>query len=64
MKLSARQTQVLELVAAGQPMKVIAGRLGIAIQTGECHARAAREKLGARTKAHAVAIAMRLGLLK
>jgi two-component system, NarL family, response regulator DevR len=42
--LSPRETEVLELVAAGLPTKAVASRLGIAIPTLEVHLRRLRDK--------------------
>lgn len=63
MSLSPQQKAVLELVANGLVMKNVADRMGIALCTAEIHARKARNALGAKTMPHAIAIAMRQGLL-
>jgi two-component system response regulator FixJ len=46
--LTPRERQVFELVAAGEPNKVIAGRLGISFRTVELHRAHIIEKLQAR----------------
>jgi FixJ family two-component response regulator len=46
--LSAREREVMDLVAAGQPNKIVAHRLGIAIRTVEIHRARVMEKLEAR----------------
>jgi two-component system, LuxR family, response regulator FixJ len=46
--LTPREREVLELVAAGEPNKVIAGRLGISFRTVELHRAHIIEKLQAR----------------
>ena len=61
-RLTVRETQVLLQVAAGCPNKVIAGRLGVELATVKVHVAAILEKLGARNRTEAVAIANRRGL--
>jgi PAS domain S-box-containing protein len=56
--LSPRQREVLELVADGKTSTDIAERLVVSPETVRTHLRNARLKLGASTKAQAVAIAM------
>ncbi len=53
--LSPRQSEVLQLIAAGDKTSEIASRLGIAESTVESHVRAIRSKLGAPTRTAAVA---------
>jgi DNA-binding CsgD family transcriptional regulator len=62
-RLTARETECLTRLAAGDRVDRIAGRLGIAEVTVSLHIRNARAKLGARTSAQAVAAALRAGLL-
>jgi PAS domain S-box-containing protein len=57
-ELSPRQREVIELVAEGLTSTEIAERLGVSPETVRTHLRNARLKLGASTKAQAVAIAM------
>jgi DNA-binding NarL/FixJ family response regulator len=61
--LTPRELEVLQLVAEGLSNKVIAGRLGISEHTAKFHVNAILGKLGAQTRAEAVAQAARLGLL-
>ena len=61
--LSAREHQVLELVADGLSNKLIAERLGVSEHTAKFHVRSLLDKLGADTRADAVARAARRGLL-
>ncbi|MDQ2802640.1 MAG: response regulator transcription factor [Pseudomonadota bacterium] len=61
--LTARERQVLELLVAGDPNKLIARRLGIAVATAKFHVAAVLDKLGARSRSDAVAIAIRHGLV-
>jgi DNA-binding CsgD family transcriptional regulator len=53
--LTARERQVLGLVAAGEPTRRIAGQLGISRETVETHVRSGMRKLGARTRTEAAA---------
>jgi DNA-binding CsgD family transcriptional regulator len=61
--LSSREHQVLELVADGLSNKLIAERLGLSEHTAKFHVRSLLDKLGADTRADAVARAARRGLL-
>lgn len=61
--LSGRELEVLGLLASGLGSDAIAERLVISQATVQNHARMLRAKLGARSKAHAVAQAWRSGLL-
>jgi DNA-binding NarL/FixJ family response regulator len=61
--LSAREHQVLELVADGLSNKLIAEKLGVSEHTAKFHVRSLLDKLGADTRADAVARAARRGLL-
>jgi DNA-binding CsgD family transcriptional regulator len=61
--LSPRERDVLRLVAEGLTDAQIAERLEVANDTARTHTRNALQKLGARTRAHAVALAMRSGEL-
>jgi DNA-binding CsgD family transcriptional regulator len=56
--LTDREREVLRLVAAGEPTRRIAGRLGISGETVETHVRSAIRKLGARTRTEAAALAL------
>ena len=59
--LTERERQVLGLVAEGLRGGEIAQRLVLSPETIKSHARNAMTKLGAHTRAHAVAIALRTG---
>jgi DNA-binding NarL/FixJ family response regulator len=61
--LSARERQVLHLLAEGASNKVIARRLGITPNTAKFHVASIVAKLGAIGRTDAVARAMRLGLV-
>jgi DNA-binding CsgD family transcriptional regulator len=57
--LSPRQREILALVAAGRTSKEIAGELGISESTVNWHLSNVFERLGASSRAEAVAIVMR-----
>jgi DNA-binding NarL/FixJ family response regulator len=61
--LSPREAEVLRHVAAGSTNKAIALKLGISEHTVKFHLGSAMGKLGAASRAEAVASAMRLGLI-
>lgn len=61
--LTARERQVLELVAEGLPNKAIARALGISEHTAKFHVGSLLGKLGAGSRTEAVMIATRRGLL-
>jgi DNA-binding NarL/FixJ family response regulator len=62
-QLTAREQQVLELLAEGLPNKAIATRLTISDQTVKFHVAAISSKLGARNRTDAVRLAIRRGLI-
>jgi DNA-binding NarL/FixJ family response regulator len=61
--LTPREHEILGMLADGLPNKVIASRLGISDHTVKTHLEAVFDKLGASTRAEAVARAVRAGLL-
>jgi DNA-binding NarL/FixJ family response regulator len=61
--LTAREVQVLELLAEGLPNKSIATRLGISDQTVKFHVASVAGKLGAANRTDAVRLAVRRGLI-
>jgi DNA-binding NarL/FixJ family response regulator len=61
--LSAREREVLALLAEGLGNKAIAARLGISSHTVKFHVAAILDKLGAGTRAEAVTVGVRRGLL-
>src|SRR4051812_18012957 len=62
-QLTARELDVLELIAEGLPNKTIAARLGISDQTVKFHASSIQGKLGASNRTDAVRRAVRRGLV-
>jgi DNA-binding NarL/FixJ family response regulator len=61
--LTAREVQVLELLAEGLPNKAIASRLRISDQTVKSHVSSISGKLGAANRTDAVRRAVRRGLI-
>lgn len=62
-RLSAREREVLRLVAAGKSNKEIASALDVAERTVKFHVTSIFNKLGAENRAGAVAIAIERGLV-
>ncbi|HET6215334.1 MAG TPA: helix-turn-helix transcriptional regulator [Micromonosporaceae bacterium] len=58
--LTPRQLEVLNLVAAGKSNAQIGKHLFISENTVKVHLRLIMKRLGARNRAHAVAIAVRM----
>lgn len=61
--LTAREKEVLELLAEGLPNKAIAARLGISDQTVKYHVASVSAKLGAANRTEAVRLALQRGLV-
>ena len=61
--LTAREIQVLQLVAAGRTNNEIGLALSITLSTARTHVSSVLEKLGASDRAEATAIAIRRGIL-
>jgi PAS domain S-box-containing protein len=62
-KLTRRQQEILELVAAGRSTTEIAAQLSLSVETVRNHLRRILLELDAHTRVEAIAIAQRLGLL-
>lgn len=62
-RLSPREAQILSLIAKGNANKRIATILGISEETIKGHLRSAFTKLGVGDRAHAVAIAIKRGII-
>ncbi|HET8569731.1 MAG TPA: helix-turn-helix domain-containing protein [Candidatus Limnocylindria bacterium] len=60
-RLSRRESEIISLVAAGETTKAIAARLRISRNTVNWHVGNAFAKLGASSRAEAVAVALRDG---
>jgi DNA-binding CsgD family transcriptional regulator len=63
-ELTARQREVLQLLAEGRPMKQVAAVLGVSPRTVAFHKYAMMRRLGVRTGAALVQQAIRLGLIR
>src|ERR1700754_2631064 len=63
-ELTPRETQVLTHVAMGEANRDIAVALGIAEETGKAHMKSILAKLSANDRTHAVAIALRRGIIE
>jgi DNA-binding CsgD family transcriptional regulator len=61
--LTGREREVLALLAEGASNKAIARALGVSIHTAKFHVASLTEKLGAKGRVEAVAIAIRSGLV-
>jgi DNA-binding NarL/FixJ family response regulator len=61
--LTERETEVLQLIADGLTTKDVSGRLGISPKTVENYKQHMFSKLGVQSRAHAVAVGSRMGLL-
>ncbi|MCR4301923.1 MAG: helix-turn-helix transcriptional regulator [Sulfuricaulis sp.] len=64
MTLSPRQTEALQCLANGIATKNAPDVMGITYGTYKAHLQNAYRRLGVRNDAHAVAIAMRKGLIE
>jgi DNA-binding CsgD family transcriptional regulator len=62
--LTPREAEVLAHVADGLSHEEIGRRLSISPETVRTHVRKSCERLNARTRTHAVATALRLGLFQ
>jgi DNA-binding NarL/FixJ family response regulator len=62
-ELTAREQEVLALVARGLPNKTIAAELGISEHTAKFHVAAILAKLGATSRTEAAHIGARRGLV-
>ena len=61
--LSERELEVLAAAAGGETMDETAKRLWLSLETVKSHRRNVIAKLGARNLAHAIALAIRNGIL-
>jgi DNA-binding NarL/FixJ family response regulator len=61
--LTAREREILELIAEGANNRVVAARLAISRHTVKFHVASVLAKLGARSRTEAVTLALRTGLL-
>jgi len=61
--ITAREIEVLQLIAQGNANKLIADRLNITEDTVKAHVRSILSKLGASDRTHAVTIALKRGII-
>jgi DNA-binding NarL/FixJ family response regulator len=61
--VTPRQRQIVQMFADGHSTEDAAKRLGLSAETVRTHAKATLPRLGARDRAHAVAIALRSSLI-
>jgi DNA-binding NarL/FixJ family response regulator len=62
--LSAREIEVLRLVASGSSNKRIAGRLSISVDTAKAHMKRILGKLDATDRTHAVTLGLKRGIIQ
>jgi DNA-binding NarL/FixJ family response regulator len=63
-ELSAREIEVLQLIASGNANKEIAGQLAITEETVKGHVKNILAKLSANDRTHAVTLALRRGIIE
>jgi DNA-binding CsgD family transcriptional regulator len=61
--LTAREVEVLRLVAAGHANKTISARLAINEETTKTHVKNILAKLGAKDRTHAVSLGLKRGII-
>lgn len=59
--LSDREREIMTLLARGENNRTIAGKLFLAPETVRNYTRSAREKLGAKSRSHAISLALTSG---
>ena len=64
LRITPREREVLALVARGMTSEEVARELGVSTETVRTHVSNALERLGARTRAHAISLALREGALE
>jgi DNA-binding CsgD family transcriptional regulator len=62
-RLSAREVEVMRMIAEGLTDREIAARLFLSVRTVEAHVLRVRNRLGVKTRTAAVSVAMARGLL-
>jgi DNA-binding NarL/FixJ family response regulator len=62
--LTQRETEVLQLVARGNPNKLVADKLFVSEHTIKMHVKNILSKLGAKDRTHAVTIAVKRGIME
>ena len=64
LKLTAHELRVLQLMSDGYTAQQIADILQVGLETSKSATKAVRRKLGARNTPHAIAMAMREGIIE
>jgi DNA-binding NarL/FixJ family response regulator len=62
--LSRREIEVLQLIATGNPNKIVADKLSVTEDTIKMHVKSILSKLGANDRTHAVTIALKRGIME
>jgi two-component system, NarL family, response regulator len=62
--LTRREIEVLQLVACGNPNKLVADKLSVTEDTIKMHVKSILSKLGANDRTHAVTIAVKRGIME
>jgi len=62
--LTRREIEVLQLIAAGNPNKLVADKLSVTEDTIKMHVKSILSKLDANDRTHAVAIAVKRGIIE
>jgi DNA-binding NarL/FixJ family response regulator len=62
--ITAREIEVLKLIARGHANKVISAKLGINEETTKSHIKNILAKLGARDRTHAVTLGLTRGIIR
>jgi DNA-binding NarL/FixJ family response regulator len=61
--LTRREIEVLQLIASGNPNKLVADNLSVTEDTVKMHVKSILSKLGANDRTHAVTIALKRGII-
>lgn len=62
--LTRREIEVLQLIAAGNPNKLVADKLSVTEETIKMHVKSILSKLSANDRTHAVTIAVKRGIIE
>jgi DNA-binding NarL/FixJ family response regulator len=62
--LTRREVEVLQLIAAGNPNKLVADQLSVTEDTIKMHVKSILSKLGANDRTHAVTIGVKRGIIE
>jgi DNA-binding NarL/FixJ family response regulator len=62
--LTAREIEVLSLIAAGKANKLVADQLSISEETVKGHVKSILSKLDAKDRTHAVTVGLKRGIIQ